>query len=75
MSSSFKSLVDVAKAISATAGSKNSANVVNVILLSFLAGAYIAFGGLLAVVASAGMLKAGASIGLEKFVFGAVFPV
>ena len=75
MSSSFKSPVDTAKAISATAGAKNSANIVNVILLSFLAGAYIAFGGLLAVVASAGMLKAGAPIGLEKFVFGAVFPV
>jgi len=75
MSSSFKSPVETAKAISATAGSKNSANIVNVILLSFLAGAYIAFGGLLAVVASAGMLKAGAPIGLEKFVFGAVFPV
>ena len=75
MSSSFKSPVDTAKAISATAGAKNSANIVNVILLSFLAGAYIAFGGLLAVVASAGMLKAGAPVGLEKFVFGAVFPV
>ena len=47
MSSSFKSPVDTAKAISGTAGAKNSANIVNVILLSFLAGAYIAFGGLL----------------------------
>ena len=75
MSSSFKSPVETAKAIAATAGAKNSANIVNVILLSFLAGAYIAFGGLLAVVASAGMLDAGAPIGLEKFVFGAVFPV
>ena len=73
--SSFKSPVDTAKAISGTAGAKNSAKIDNVILLSFLAGAYIAFGGLLAVVASAGMLKAGAPIGLEKFVFGAVFPV
>ena len=34
MSSSFKSPVDTAKAISATAGAKNSANIVNVILLS-----------------------------------------
>ena len=75
MSSSFKSPVDTAKAISATAGAKNSANIVNVILRSFLAGAYIAFGGLLAIIASAGMLKAGAPVGLEKFVFGAVFPV
>jgi len=75
MSSSFKSPVDTAKAISATAGAKNSANIVNVILLSFLAGAYIAFGGLLAIIASAGMAGAGAPAGLEKFVFGAVFPV
>ena len=75
MSSSFKSPVDTAKAISATAGAKNSANIVNVILLSFLAGAYIAFGGLLAEIASAGMLAAGAPVGLEKFVFGAVLPV
>ena len=75
MSSSFKSPVDTAKAIAATAGAKNSAKIDNVILLSFLAGAYIAFGGLLAIIASAGMLKAGAPVGLEKFVFGAVFPV
>ena len=75
MSSSFKSPVETAKAISATAGAKNSANIVNVILLSFLAGAYIAFGGLLAEVANAGMVAAGLPIGLSKFVFGAVFPV
>jgi len=75
MSSSFKSPADTAKAISATAGVKNSAKIVNVILLSFLAGAYIAFGGLLAEIANAGMLTAGAPLGLSKFVFGAVFPV
>ena len=75
MSSSFKSPVETAKAISATAGAKNSANIVNVILLSFLAGAYIAFGGLLAEVANAGMVAAGLPVGLSKFVFGAVFPV
>jgi len=73
--SSFKSPVETAKAIAATAGAKNSAKAINVILLSFLAGAYIAFGGLLAEVASAGMLGAGAPLGLEKWVFGAVFPV
>ena len=72
MSSSFKSPVETAKAIAATAGAKNSANIVNVILLSFLAGAYIAFGGLLAIVASAGFTE---PVGLSKFIFGAVFPV
>ncbi len=73
--SSFKTPVETAKAIAATAGAKDSAKLINVILLSFLAGAYIAFGGLLAEVASAGMLGAGAPLGLEKWVFGAVFPV
>jgi formate/nitrite transporter len=72
MSSSFKSPVDTAKAIAATAGAKNSAKITNVILLSFLAGAYIAFGGLLAIVASAGFKE---PAGLAKFIFGAVFPV
>ena len=72
MSSSFKSPVDTAKAISATAGAKDSAKLTNVILLSFLAGAYIAFGGLLAIVASAGFKE---PVGLSKFIFGAVFPV
>ena len=76
MGSSFKSPVDTAKAIANTAGAKDSASIVNVILLSFLAGAYIAFGGLLAIVASAGMAKIPLIPGgLEKFVFGAVFPV
>ncbi|MBQ2832789.1 formate/nitrite transporter family protein [Methanobrevibacter sp.] len=72
MSSSFKSPVDTAKAIANTAGAKNSAKMTNVILLSFLAGAYIAFGGLLAIVASAGFNE---PVGLSKFIFGAVFPV
>ncbi|KZX13902.1 formate/nitrite transporter family protein [Methanobrevibacter oralis] len=75
MSSSFKGPADVAKAVASTGGVKGSANLVNLILLSFLAGAYIAFGGLLAEVANAGMLDAGAPLGLSKFVFGAVFPV
>ena len=70
--SSFKSPVDTAKTVSSIGGTKSSANVLNVILLSFLAGAYIAFGGLLAEVANAGMLAAGCPLGLSKFVFGAV---
>ncbi len=47
----LKSPVDTAKTVSSIGGTKSSANVLNVILLSFLAGAYIAFGGLLAEVA------------------------
>jgi formate/nitrite transporter len=75
MSSSFKTPVDTAKAIVDTAGIKNNAPLLNVVLLGFLAGAYIAFGGMLAEIANAGMVAAGFPIGLSKFVFGAVFPV
>lgn len=44
--------------------------------LSFLAGAFIAFGGLLAVIVGGGVpdIKL-ANPGLQKFIFGAVFPV
>ena len=75
MSSSFKSPADTAKAVAATGGVKESSPIMNVILLGFLAGAYIAFGGMLAEVTQAGMAAAGYPAGLCKFVFGAVFPV
>ncbi|MGL6297846.1 MAG: formate/nitrite transporter family protein [Methanobacteriaceae archaeon] len=75
MSSSFKSPADTAKAIVGIAELKNNAPLGNVIILSFLAGAYIAFGGLLAEVATAGMVAAGFPPGLVKLVFGGVFPV
>ena len=44
--------------------------------LGFLAGAFIAFGGLLAVIVGGGVpdIKL-ANPGLQKFIFGAVFPV
>ena len=45
-------------------------------MLGFLAGAYIAFGGFLAIVVGRGSpALAQANPGLAKFVFGAVFPV
>lgn len=75
MSSSFKSPPDTARAVAATGGLKNNSPIMNVVLLGFLAGAYIAFGGMLAEIANAGMVTAGFPIGLSKFVFGAVFPV
>lgn len=75
MSSSFKAPAEAAKAVAATGGIKNNSPIVNLILLSFLAGAYIAFGGLLAEITNAGMLAAGFPVGLSKFAFGAVFPV
>lgn len=46
------------------------------LVLGFLAGAYIAFGGLLAVIVGSGAVGVGAaSPGLQKFIFAAVFPV
>ena len=75
MSSSFKAPAEAAKAVAATGGIKNNSPIVNLVLLSFLAGAYIAFGGLLAEITNAGMLAAGFPVGLSKFAFGAVFPV
>lgn len=73
--SSFKSPKETAEVVANTGGAKGSARISDAILLSFLAGAYIAFGGLLAEVANTGMVAAGYPIGLSKFVFGATFPV
>jgi hypothetical protein len=58
MGSSFKSPADTAKAIAGIAELKEKAPLGNVIILSFLAGAYIAFGGLLAEVVTGGMAAA-----------------
>jgi formate/nitrite transporter len=75
MASSFKSPADTAKACVGIAALKEKAPLSNLILLSFLAGAYIAFGGLLAEVVTGGFAAAGGPIGLQKLIFGAVFPV
>ncbi|AEG19103.1 formate/nitrite transporter family protein [Methanobacterium paludis] len=75
MGSSFKSPADTAKACVDIAELKEKSPLGNLILLSFLAGAYIAFGGLLAEVVTGGMAAAGAPPGLVKLIFGAVFPV
>ena len=75
MASSFKSPADTAKACVGIAALKEKAPLSNLLILSFLAGAYIAFGGLLAEVATGGMAAAGYPTGLVKLVFGGVFPV
>ncbi|MEA4956433.1 Nitrite transporter NirC [bioreactor metagenome] len=75
MGSSFKSPVDTAKAIAGIAELKEKAPFGNVVILSFLAGAYIAFGGLLAEVVTGGMAAAGFPPGLVKLFFAGVFPV
>ncbi|KZX17420.1 formate/nitrite transporter family protein [Methanobrevibacter filiformis] len=75
MGSSFKSPADTAKAIAGIAGTKEKSSIGNTIILSFLAGAYIAFGGLLAEIVTGGMAAAGFPPGLVKLFFGGVFPV
>lgn len=75
MASSFKSPADTAKACVGIAALKEKAPLSNLILLSFLAGAYIAFGGLLAEVVTGGLVAGGAPVGINKLLFGAVFPV
>ena len=75
MSSSFKSPGETAKAVASIGGSKNNLSIASLAILGFLAGAYIAFGGMLAEICNAGMAAAGFPPGICKFVFGAVFPV
>lgn len=75
MASSFKSPADTAKACVGIAALKETAPLSNLLILSFLAGAYIAFGGLLAEVVTGGAVAGGVPVGLNKLIFGAVFPV
>ena len=71
----FKTPKEIAEAVANTGGAKGKLGIISLMLLSFLAGAYIAFGGLLAEVTNTGVVAAGAPVGLSKFIFGAVFPV
>ncbi len=72
----FKSPRDTVCAVDAIGCAKATLDTPRLLLLGFLAGAYIAFGGLLAVIVGGGAPGlAAANPGLQKFVFGAVFPV
>ncbi len=72
----FKSPRDIVCAVDAAGCAKATIDTPRLLLLGFLAGAYIAFGGLLAVIVGGGAPGlAAANPGLQKFVFGAVFPV
>jgi formate/nitrite transporter len=71
----FKSPLETIKAVQVTGTAKTLLPWDKTLLMGFLAGAYIAFGGLLAYIVTAGMTKAGYPIGLYRFAFGAVFPV
>lgn len=79
----FKAPLDISKAASTTGCTKCSIWIDKLLLLGFLAGAYIAFGGLLSEIVAGGMLSGGKigdmavvfPPGLLKFAAGAVFPV
>lgn len=75
MGSSYKTPQETAKAIADTGEIKNNSPLRNTIIMAFLAGAYVAFGGMLAQMTVTGMASAGVPIGIIKLVFGAVFPV
>lgn len=65
----------VGKAVDA-AVSRSNTNVPKTLVLAFLAGAYIALGGLLAVIVGGGVPGIAASNpGIQKFLMGAVFPI
>lgn len=59
-----------------TAITKDNYSAKKILVLAFLAGAYIAFGGLLSIIVGGGIPEIAASNpGLAKFIFGATFPV
>lgn len=69
---SFKSPKDALGKIANIGGDKSKLSLVSFIILGFLAGAYIAFGGMLAEIVTTGMNY---PVGLKKFFFAAVFPL
>jgi len=67
---------DIVSAVDGIGCAKAGLDTGRMLLLGFLAGAYIAFGGLLAVIVGGGAVGVGAgNPGLQKFIFAAVFPV
>ncbi len=67
---------DIVKAVDGIGCAKVGLDAGRLLALGFLAGAYIAFGGLLAVIVGSGAPAIGAvNPGLQKFIFAAVFPV
>jgi len=72
----FKSPKAIVEAACGAGCGKTELSVSKQLVLGFLAGAFIAFGGLLAIVVGKGSpALAAANPGLAKFVFAAVFPV
>ena len=72
----MKTPYEVIEVASGLAFKKEKYSNMKTLTLAFLAGAYIAFGGLLAIIVGGGSPGiAAANPGLAKFMFGAVFPV
>jgi len=72
----YKAPYDIVKAVNEAGLVKARMGLTKTLIMGFLAGAFIAFGGLLAIVVGGGIpgIKF-ANPGLQKFIFGAVFPV
>ena len=67
---------EVINIVSHLAINKGSYKIRKTLVLAFLAGAYIAFGGLLAIIVGGGSPEIAANNpGLVKFLFGATFPL
>jgi len=72
----FKTPKAIVETVATTGCAKTQLSIPKQLVLGFLAGAYIAFGGFLAIVVGRGSPElAAANPGLAKFLFGAVFPV
>ena len=66
----------IVETVSSVAASKASTSTPKTLVLAFLAGAYIAIGGLLAVIIGGGIPGIGAeNPGIQKFLMGAAFPI
>jgi len=72
---SFKSPKQIVEASFSICHAKVALPWYKMLVLGFLAGAYIAFGGLLAIIVGKGVNTEVLGPGIGKFVFGAVFPV
>ena len=70
----FKSPLEIAEATCAAGCKKTELPIDKMLVLGFLAGAYIAFGSLLAVMVTPDTVKF-LGMGLKKLVFGGVFPI
>lgn len=72
----YYSPAEVVKVVGEAAAGKANTPALKTLLLAFMAGAYIAIGGLLAVVISGGAVGPGVTNpGIQKFLMGAAFPL